>query len=79
MDRLKNIYFRRNAFGVSVVEFFWGLGIPIVLESTFLQLFLKNLGASSFAIGVVPALFMVGISCFPLFQVTWRETCATRE
>ena len=68
MDRLKNVYFKRNAFGVSVVEFFWGLGIPIVLESTFLQLFLKNLGASSFAIGAVPALFMVGISCFPLFS-----------
>ena len=68
MDSLKNVYFKRNAFGVSVVEFFWGLGIPIVLESTFLQLFLKSLGASSFAIGVVPALFMVGISGFPLFS-----------
>ncbi len=68
MDRLKNRYFKRNAFGVSVVEFFWGLGIPVVIESTFLQLFLKNLGASSFAIGIVPALFMVGISCFPLFS-----------
>ena len=67
-ERVKNLYFRQNAFGVSAVEFFWGLGIPIVLESTFLQLFLKNLGASSFAIGLVPALFMVGISCFPLFS-----------
>ena len=67
-ERVKNLYFRQNAFGVSAVEFFWGLGIPIVLESTFLQLFLTNLGASSFAIGLVPALFMVGISGFPLFS-----------
>lgn len=52
--------------GVSAVEFFWGLGFPIVMESTFLQLFLKNLGASGFAIGIVPALFVFGISTFPL-------------
>jgi len=68
MDLRKDHYFRRNVFGVSIVEFFWGLGFPIVLESTFLQLFLKHLGASSFSIGLVPALFMVGISCFPLFS-----------
>ncbi|NNK94134.1 MAG: MFS transporter [Desulfobacterales bacterium] len=68
MDSYKDNYFKRNVFGVSVVEFFWGLGFPIVLESTFLQLFLKNLGASSFVIGLVPALFVVGISCFPLFS-----------
>jgi MFS family permease len=68
MESYKDSYFRRNVFGVSVVEFFWGLGFPIVLESTFLQLFLKNLGASSFVIGLVPALFVVGISCFPLFS-----------
>lgn len=68
MDRQKDAYFRRNVFGVSVVEFFWGLGFPIVLESTFLQLFLKSLGASSFVIGMVPALFILGISTFPLFS-----------
>ncbi len=31
--------------GVATVELFWGLGFPVVLESTFLQLFLKSLGA----------------------------------
>ncbi len=67
MDNYKDSYFRRNVFGVSVVEFFWGLGFPIVLESTFLQLFLKSLGASGFIIGIVPSLFIAGISCFPLF------------
>ncbi len=67
MDSRKDSYYARNVFGVSVVEFFWGLGFPIVLESTFLQLFLKSLGASSLVIGSVPFLFVVGISCFPLF------------
>ncbi len=67
MQPNKDTYFVRNVSGVAAVEFFWGLGFPIVLESTFLQLFLKNLGASSFAIGTVPSIFIVGISCFPLF------------
>lgn len=67
MDSRKDSYYSRNVFGVSVVEFFWGLGFPIVLESTFLQLFLKNFGASSLVIGGVPFLFIIGISCFPLF------------
>ena len=67
MDSRKDRYYSRNVFGVSVVEFFWGLGFPIVLESTFLQLFLKSLGASSLLIGSVPFLFIVGISCFPIF------------
>jgi MFS family permease len=68
MDSYKDTYFTRNVCGVAAVEFFWGLGFPIVLESTFLQLFLRNLGASSFAIGIVPSIFIVGISCFPLFS-----------
>ncbi len=67
MDSPKDRYYSRNVFGVSTVEFFWGLGFPIVLESTFLQLFLKSLGASSLLIGSVPFLFIIGISCFPLF------------
>lgn len=67
MQRDKDSYFFRNVGAVAAVEFFWGLGFPIVLESTFLQLFLKNLGASSVAIGMVPSIFIVGISIFPLF------------
>lgn len=66
MDRIKNLYFRRNVAGVASAEFLWGLGFPIVLESTFLQLFLKNLGASGFLIGIVPAMFIFGSSCFPI-------------
>jgi MFS family permease len=68
MDRQKDAYFIRNVGGVAAVEFFWGLGFPIVMESTFLQLFLKKLGASSFAIGIVPSLFIFGISIAPLFS-----------
>ncbi len=67
MDSRKDRYYSRNVCGVSTVEFFWGLGFPIVLESTFLQLFLKSLGASSLLIGSVPFLLITGISCFPLF------------
>lgn len=65
---LKNTHFTRNATGVALVEFFWGLGFPVIMESTFLQIFLKNMGASDFLIGLVPAILMVGISIFPLFS-----------
>lgn len=68
MDAKKDIYFARNATGVAMAEFFWGLGFPVVMESTFLQIFLKNLGASGFLIGLVPAILMMGISIFPLFS-----------
>lgn len=68
MDKHKDLYFKRNVCAVSLVEFFWGLGFPLVLESTFLQLFLKSLGASSFAIGIVPSLLIGSISFFPLFS-----------
>lgn len=68
MDKHKDVYFKRNVCAVTLVEFLWGFGFPIVLESTFLQLFLKSLGASSFAIGMVPALLIGSISFFPLFS-----------
>lgn len=63
MDR----YFRRNTIGISSVEFLWGLGMPVVVESTFLQLFLRNLGASNFLIGLIPTLFSGGVAVFSLF------------
>ena len=61
-------YFKQNVFGISSVEFLWGLGLPVVIESTFLQLFLKSLGASSFAIGFIPAFFFAGCSIFGLLS-----------
>jgi MFS family permease len=54
--------FGRNTVGVSTVEFLWGLGMPVVIESTFLQLFLRNLGASSFLVGLIPTLFSAGLA-----------------
>ena len=66
MDSLKDKYFRRNAASVAAVEFFWGLGFPVIIESTFLQIFLKNYGASDFLIGLVPSILILGISIFPL-------------
>ncbi len=68
MNLSSDQFFRRNASGVALVEFFWGLGFPVIIESTFLQIFLKRLGASDFQIGLVPAILMTGISLFPLFS-----------
>lgn len=66
MNTIIDKYYTRNATGISAVEFFWGLGFPVVMESTFLQLFLKQLGASDFLIGMVPAILFLSISAFPL-------------
>ena len=55
-----------NTSGISSVEFFWGLGLPLVLESTFLQLFLSKLGASNLVIGLVPTFSFVGQSLLGL-------------
>jgi len=66
MDTSKDRYFTRNASSVAVVEFFWGLGFPVVMESTFLQIFLKKVGASDFMIGMVPAILIAGFSILPL-------------
>ncbi|UCF97204.1 MAG: MFS transporter [Spirochaetaceae bacterium] len=63
-------YFRRNTIGISSVEFLWGLGMPVVVESTFLQLFLRNLGASNFLIGLIPTVFSGGVAVFSLFAGT---------
>ena len=65
-DTEQDKLFRRNVLGSSLGELFWGIGIPIVIESTFLQLFLRNLGAPSTVVGLVPTLFFVGMSLFGL-------------
>ena len=55
-----NRAFFLNTAGISSVEFFWGLGLPLVIESTFLQIFLTELGASYLTIGLVPTFSFVG-------------------
>jgi MFS family permease len=64
----KDRHYRRNVFGISAVEFTWGLGLPVVVESTFLQLFLKNMGASGLALGLIPFFFFIGTSLFALLS-----------
>jgi hypothetical protein len=61
-------YFLRNTAGISTVEFLWGLGMPVVIESTFLQLFLRHLGAQSLLIGLIPALYAFSIGLFSLLS-----------
>lgn len=56
--------YRKNVFGISSAEFFWGLSLPVLFESTFLQLFLKSIGASNRTIGLVPALISAGMMLF---------------
>ncbi len=58
--------FLRNTVGISSVEFFWGMGMPVLIESTFLQLFLRSLGASYFLIGLLPVFLGVSIPVFSL-------------
>ncbi len=55
-----NSRFFLNTAGISLVEFLWGLGLPLVFESTFLQLFLAKLGATNFLIGFIPAFLFAG-------------------
>ncbi|MBI5552707.1 MAG: MFS transporter [Desulfobacterales bacterium] len=66
MNQNSDQLFKRNASAVALVEFFWGLGFPVLIESTFLQIFLKNFGAGDFLVGLVPAILMTGLSLFPL-------------
>ncbi|MDC7227950.1 MAG: MFS transporter, partial [Spirochaetales bacterium] len=59
--------------GISTVEFLWGLGLPLVLESTFLQLFLSKLGASNLIIGFVPTFFFIGQALLGVFAAFYTR------
>ncbi|MBN1499050.1 MAG: hypothetical protein JW982_02760 [Spirochaetes bacterium] len=61
--------YKRNAFSISAVEFFWGLGMPVFVESTFLQLFLRKYNASHFVVGLVPVFLSIGVPVFSLTSV----------
>ncbi|MGD9330018.1 MAG: MFS transporter [Desulfobacterales bacterium] len=71
--RVEDRYYTRNVWGISTVEFLWGLGLPVVVESTFLQLFLKNLGASGLTLGLIPFFFFIGTSVFALLSSYMTE------
>jgi len=59
-------YFLRNTLGLSIAEFFWGLAIPVLFESAFLQIFLRQIGASNKIVGLVPSILAAGIMLFSL-------------
>ena len=61
-------YFSRNTASISAVELFWGLAIPVLFESTFLQVFLREIGASNLTVGLIPAILSVGIMLFSLMS-----------
>jgi hypothetical protein len=65
-------HFRRNVVGISLVELLWGLGMPPIFESTFLQLFLHRLGATSLLIGLIPTMAAAGGALSSLFA--WSLT-----
>lgn len=66
IEAKKDKYFIRNVAAAAGGELFWGIGLPVVVESTFLQIFLRSLGASSLIVGLVPTFFFIGISLFGL-------------
>jgi MFS family permease len=70
-------HFARDTAGISLVEFFWGLGMPAVFESTFIPLFMRGLGASSLLVGLVPTLLSTGIAVAAL--TAWSLTAGRRR
>jgi len=61
-------YFIRNTAGLSSAEFFWGLALPVLFESAFLQIFLKQIGASNKIVGLIPSILATGIMLFSLMS-----------
>ncbi len=71
-DSEKNLllrhHFGRNTFSITAVEFFWGLAMPLIFESTYIQIFLRELGATNFQIGLMPVLLSLGIPLISLLS-----------
>lgn len=60
-------YFVRNTASISAAEFLWGIGLPVLIETTFLQIFLTRMGASDFVLGMIPSIFSISMAlCAPL-------------
>ena len=67
-DQSIDTYFIRNTIGLSSAEFFWGLAIPVLFESAFLQIFLRQIGASNKIVGLIPSILATGIMLFSLIS-----------
>jgi len=61
-------YFWQNALGASFSEFLWGLGLPVVLESTFVTVFLSYSGVSNSEIGLVGMILSISFAIAPFFS-----------
>jgi MFS family permease len=71
-------HFVRNTAGISAGEFFWGMGLPVLVESTFLQVFLSSEGASNTVIGFCGAVYFLALSVMPLFSA-WFSSRYSRK
>jgi MFS family permease len=58
---------KRNVSRFMASEMFWGMGFHTASHITILPVFLVELGASNFLIGIVPALFAFGINASQLW------------
>jgi hypothetical protein len=56
-----------------------GLALPVVVESTFLQMFLAHHGASAQVLGLVPAIFSAGVALCSPGAALLQHTCGTRS
>ncbi|MEJ5285183.1 MAG: MFS transporter [Brevinematia bacterium] len=61
-------YFLQNTFALSLSEFLWGIGIPVILESNFVTVFLTYLGATNFQIGLSSFIFSFSMAIVPFFS-----------
>ena len=71
-------YFIRNTAGLSSAEFFWGLAIPVLFESAFLQIFLRQIGASNKTVGLIPSILATGIMLFSIMSA-WMTSHLVRK
>ncbi len=72
-------YFARNTIGLSSAEFFWGLALPVLFESAFLQIFLKQIGASNKIVGLVPSILATGVMLFSLMSAWFTSHLVNKK
>ncbi len=70
MEKKVNLdkYFALNTFSISLSEFLWGVGIPVILESTFLTVFLTYIKVTNFQISITSFIFTLSMAIVPFFS-----------
>jgi MFS family permease len=79
MKNTLDAHFVRNTVGISIGEFLWGMGFPVLIESTFLQVFLSAEGASNTVIGLTGTIYFLSISVMPLFSAWFSSRYARKR